>query len=755
MRAGMALAAALAAMAVGAPSAGATAADCQPRGCVLLIEVDGLEPGDVSRTETPFLWALAHPSASGQTDPAGQAAQVALANRNGFMWQAGRAPMQAATAPATASLLTGANPDDHGVLADELLEPTLELENPFEPRRLRPARDEGGGGAKPLSGTGAASTMFELVLADQEAEAAAYVGNPALAKLLEDDLAPLSAARKWWPTEDAPGDPSLCPAPRRVTTNGSETTSGASGTLQRDCPARDAATLQAAFSSLTANNTTPRFTYIHLAETGRVKQRSGEPEAASTLVDTDAALAAFFQGLSRHINTSGGWGSTIVVVTGNHGYEPTPLSQRVAHPTDSDATFAEFVTDMSEGEQRALFVPQGTIGTVYWPSATTEQLTAMAGAIEGACTCIEEVVPTATLAELHRTWHLNPLAEDGLPTGAGGQLLVTTKPGWAFGEVEPATTGDDAADPNDDGATNPDLASAGGPRNRAIAVILNGPRAGLTNNVRQVSGDWMGVNSSAQAPPACRSGDVANANDPERVGDDADAPGHECQPETVDIPLSIAGVLGLSLGGQQAPQARFLNEAFSPPIGDEPVVIADDGDDEEELPPPDPPPVVIRTGSVQVIPPPPFVDPFPYRGLVRRLRVRVTDAKGRTFRQARRGARMSSVEVGADFGKEQSLVTLTFYRRARTRSGAPGGRLKALARFKPFVVKRGPVKLKLKIPRQFRPTHLGVAVQEVEGAGRVKRPVGSPGGGIAAIADAKRLHARKGVTRRAARRLRR
>jgi hypothetical protein len=755
-RAGMALVVALTALAVGGGPAPASEQDCASTGCVLLIEVDGLEPGDVSRERTPFLWALAHPNeAIGDEDvqdAIGAAASELLGDRRGFTWQAPRAPMTAGTAPSAVTLLTGANPDVHGVLADEMLD--VESDPAAPPvRRLRAREDQGGGVAEPLDGISSrATSLFDLVSNESPAPrptVASFIGDPALANLLAQEVVERDALdRRWSPTVESGSDPSLCPLPRAApVSQGSGSAGEAQGAATRDCPSRDATTLNNAFQSLTANTKTPVLTYVQLAELGRIKQLLGEPEAASTLARVDAELAAFFAGLTHHINTSAGFEKTLVVVTGNHGYEPTPLAQRVPHPTDAGKDFAAFVKERSARDE-ARFVGQGTIGTVYWQGATAQEIEALAADIEGACDCIEEVVPVASLAELHATWHLNPLTLDEVPSGAGGQLLVTTTPGWAFGRATPGEAPEDASDEEKYAAeaSNPYLASAGGPRNRAVALIMNGPRTGVPHTVRQVENGQMWVKPGAD--PLCDKAegvDDATANDPATMADDADARGHECQPETVDVALSLAAMLEVPLGAQQAPQARFLDEAFTPPLGGGDPVEEEEPIEPEPPPPPPPEPIVIRSGGVRVVPPRPPVDPFPYRGLVRRIRVAVTDSLGRRFVKAKRGARLSSIRVRADFGRPQSLVTLTFYKRLRRPSGRPGGRLFAIARFKPFLVKRGPVELKLRIPSQFRPTHLGVSVREVQDGA----PTGRPGGGIAQIADATRLHTvKKGRTPR-------
>ena len=61
---------------------------CRPPGpavpvcpCVILIEVDGLEPKDVTPETTPFLWELAHPCEGQQIDETARA---------GWTWQAPR-----------------------------------------------------------------------------------------------------------------------------------------------------------------------------------------------------------------------------------------------------------------------------------------------------------------------------------------------------------------------------------------------------------------------------------------------------------------------------------------------------------------------------------------------------------------------------------------------------------------------------------------------------------------------------------------
>jgi hypothetical protein len=176
----------------------------------------------------------------------------------------------------------------------------------------------------------------------------------------------------------------------------------------------------------------------------------------------------------------------------------------------------------------------------------------------------------------------------------------------------------------------------------------------------------------------------------------------------------------------------------------------------------------VATGSLIVFEPPQVVQQpgFDFNGLVRHLTARVVDDHNRTYAKAPAGANLSSIRLEGDFGKPESAVTLTFYRRVSVRRGhrARGAvtQLKALARFDPFVVKRGHVVIRLKVPRTFSPTHIGVTVQEVargkaQPSSRGTQPctkvkpqkplrfscLGPKRGVIAPVLDAARLHKRK------------
>ena len=128
--AAMALAVLCIAAALLATGGGATAAAeaCNGGKCVVLIEVNGLTPQDVTPDNTPFMWALAHPDEPDQAGPGANGPNTVLQaggskRRAGWIWQAPRSVMSASNAAATASLLTGSNPEHTGVPADAFLDP--------------------------------------------------------------------------------------------------------------------------------------------------------------------------------------------------------------------------------------------------------------------------------------------------------------------------------------------------------------------------------------------------------------------------------------------------------------------------------------------------------------------------------------------------------------------------------------------------------------------------------------------------------
>jgi hypothetical protein len=157
----------------------------------------------------------------------------------------------------------------------------------------------------------------------------------------------------------------------------------------------------------------------------------------------------------------------------------------------------------------------------------------------------------------------------------------------------------------------------------------------------------------------------------------------------------------------------------------------------------------------------------------------VDDKTGASYKQAKPGASMSTVKLEGDFGKPESSVTLTFYRQvaggarsAKAKKPVRGKvvRVKAIARFDPFILKRGHVVMRLKVPGLFHPSHIGVTVQQadthakpaisnlktklVSCSPKVKTLTklnfmcfGPTAGEIVGITDASKLHTRKAATR--------
>lgn len=761
-----------------APAAwSATAAQCtvgEARACVLLVEVDGLEPQDVTPTTTPFLWSLSHPDQAAPTDPTSLPG-AALTGRSGYVWAAARGVMQASTAPATAALLTGSDPLAAGIPGDEF---SLDGATQWFEGAIDAVPEFKGG-----------STLLELVGDDPQRSTAAFVGSPYVARMIEPEFNQGNPpVARWSPTSQTGSDPALCAIPRELEPPSPEY-------RPPDCAARDAVTLAQAYQALSAlPGSGPQLTYVHLAQLGAVKRLAGDVDVATpaaedtaesqavakALTELDQALAGFVAAYANSTQTSALWQSTVLMLVGNHGYELTPPANRVpsGDPGQAGPTY-DLADHVAHRTGRAAeLVPQGTIATVYWKSGTpTPQAVAdLAKTIEEvgeACTCIHEVLatreledaPSAWVGEKHPSWGLH-----ARPERPSGELIVVAAPGYAFGKV----VTDQTSAPGDQLNTNPYMGSAGGPRNRAIAALVHGPRT----IVRQVQSQYAGVPANPSAAPdtSC----VDRTPNPAGVvealpslnaapGDDVLLPGYACQAETIDFAPSIAALLHLELPSHQIDdeRVRLLNEAFTQPLV--PVL------EEQELPPPveewqpplppppppeyyepDPPEPPPPPAPVELPPPPPppVTDPFDFDGIVRALRARVIDAAGDSWAEAPPGAQMTTIEIAGDFGRPQAAVTLTFYsdKAAKTakksRKAKASGRkrarpaaskrtkLRALAKFKPFTIKRGPAKLKLKIPPKFSPTHVGVTVRELVAG----QPAGPVAGTVLAVADAKHLH---------------
>lgn len=822
------LIAAAASVAIRVEQASAGPEVCTP--CVVLIEVDGLEPKDVTPETTPFLWALAHPNAASSPTTSGTAvgaAQLpAISGRAGWTWEAARGAMTATTAASTASLLTGGYPQRHGIYANDYFESGTS-------RRLRLGGSTAGVQAPDAAEDvdPATRSLVDLVGEQTENKAAAFLGDPKLLGLFGDVDADLRYA-----PESGQSVPLYCPVPETSEEAAAQAQAFQSG--EYSCPTTDAQVVNEAQTTLAgASGGKVTLAFLHLAELGAVKRLYGDPNSADTsiaaqdsrqeirnqLIATDAAVGALITKYQRDQPQK--WDNTVLFVVGNHGYETTPQTHRVPDPANPSNPAMGIEQVVKRKDADAKFIPQGTIGTVYTPDHDPSKLKAIADEIMAintaaqACTagsnvgvttglavgegCVKEVLVTGGVAvsgyrsveEAGYDWRLHAADKDGKPTGADGDLLVVTQPGWATGAVVPL---DRNGTPNPSetwGANgrieNPYVGSAGGPRNRAIAAIVNGK----PDIVKQVESpgypayleavDEGRCPETSASPTGVKAAATANA-DPAV----ADLPGHECQAEIVDVTPTIAALLRISMLDTQL-DGRFLQEAFNRQLGFPPA------DGPIPSPPVDPPPPPPEP-DVQIPPPPPPPEGFDYDGLLRGVKATVVDENGCTWETARPGAVLDYLKIEGDFGRSLSAATLTFYKRkvadapaddapaarrarrtkgraatvtasaskanrkkcrpaakpkARAAAEGPAKRppLEAIARFDPFALKRGHVVLNLKIPELYKPSHVGLFVQEARRLDVPKvQPDGSPGltfeafgaaaGQIVRVVGADRLH---------------
>jgi hypothetical protein len=797
----LAVAALAASLAVAGVLAGGAAraagGPCGEGYCVVLIEVNGLTPHDVTPQTTPFMWALAHPDEPSGPNGSGLGIPNALlGQRAGWIWQAPRGVMSASNGAATASLLTGAQPEHSGVPADEFLDGSTW-------KALGGNANASGGTPdqpQPITSTNQTTLlgMVQQNATGNEQLARAYVGDPALFDLVTDGADKCSS-----PTDPQtvggwrPGNPSESVNCKDVTVDSNSSDpalctppSNPSAAATTPCPADDASTMNAATNDLTSNTGSKlQLTYAYLAELGIVKQHSGDVQAA--LSDTDQAIAEYVTSYATGAaDVKSKWDHTVLMIVGNHGYEPTPQILRVPDPRDSTQTtsLAKYIEDI--GGNSVTVVPQGTSALVYYtgdPADTTKRDTVLKN-IRAQVTqindgvpeckpvdtsgttgqCIDDVLYTSpnaqdgdtanTVQAKHPTWHL----------GTGPAAVVLMGRGWAAAAVTPAVDKQNLQDnPNTTTPTNPYPASDGGPRNRAVAALVDGPGTLVKQiNGPNPNGTWDGRDPVSSGPatgdansqtplyqtaPANQevtpAVDQANAS-PE---DDADKQGHEQQPLTVDFMPTIAALMRVSTSANQLDgsiiQVPWKTQLSA--VSDFEDIGAGTPEPVPELPPP---PVIV----------PPAPKGYDFHGLIRNLRARVGTVAGGRFiaaRQAKRGTRLDYIDLSADFGKPLTAVTLTLYRPAKNRSRASGARsqLVTIAHFMPFTVQRAPgVELRFKVPKQFKPTAIGVLVQEAvlsppkpAAPGGKPQPnfhgIGPTGGGIVTVQDAALLHGRAGV----------
>jgi hypothetical protein len=370
------------------------------------------------------------------------------------------------------------------------------------------------------------------------------------------------------------------------------------------------------------------------------------------------------------------------------------------------------------------------------------------------------------------------------PTQASGQMVVVFGPGWAAGPLvgavtstggqgpggAPAAPVGDASDPVD-----PYLASSGGPRDRAIAAIINGPNSSVVqfpDSAPGGSGDGLAPvtkydpakfspsSTAPGAPYVCSKSfllsnaeyqdspstaslavDQANAspgNDSAAFGSDVfnsqfDSfvpTGFECQAQIIDFAPTIQALMAIPPSStlDQGADARFLDEAFDKCLGQNtsdasgPICGAQQTLGTATPPPPPPPPPVVIQLPVIIYKPPPPPTPYKFKGQVRNVEARVVDQRNNTVPYATPGTYLSSIRITADFGKPVSEVTITLYRRAASTPAARAGRrahtgrvgLTAIVRFCPFTVQRSPnVQLRFVVPTAYQPDYVGLSVRQV------------------------------------------
>ena len=788
------------AAAIGGSLARADSSACGGTQCVVLVEVNGLTPEDVSPEKTPFLWALAHPDQPGDVPNAALAAIGGdeVQDRAGWIWQAARGVMTTASAPATASLLTGQTPQKSGVPADAFRD-----RDDGKWKSLAPGSEATGGFDDPSFVEWKGQSILTLV---QEAAsgaegtggtaAKAYLGDPSLFDLVTNGGCGTDgqgAEVAAWKPGLEPGqdcqnvttgeaNPSLCAPPPPAL----EPPSADDAPI---CAADDMQTLNAAATDVGAAGDRLRLVYIHLAELGIVKERGGDVEAA--LADLDAAMAQYVGQYAQRDPDK--WNSTMLMVVGNHGMELTPQPLRVSRSGDSQPqSLPQFIRAIAqrEGVEGGVqVVPNGTLLSVYFTGeqpararvlkAIREEVLAL-NENEPLCApqpdadvgpCIDEALYTSdppdgdtanTVTEKHPTWRMGGLED----------LVITTGRGWAAAPVVSADTS--TLPPDTSGPGNPGTASSGGPRNRAVAALVHGPEAEVFQfpwdpvddsgrdgrhpvTQQPADGDPRIQQPAYEHSPENPAVEQANAE----PGDDAAAVGHEQQPLTIDFMPTIAAMLRITVPPEQ-PDGNIIQSPWRKALT--PFVIEEDLGEPE----PEPPPVIIEEPPV-IIPPPP-VKTYDFTGLIQKLKAQVGTIGRRTIdgkkqqvfvpaREAKKGALLNYLALKADFGKPLAQVTLTLYRRVKTKgkSGKKRTRLVTLARFSPFTVKRGPgVELRFAVPPKYKPTNIGVLVQEAEKVSKENRKEGEPDfqgvgpqdGGIVSIKDASRLHKRVGRKRR-------
>ena len=430
--------------------------------CVILIEVNGLEPKDVTKASTPFLWALAHSGAIDSNNDPGVSQYPALSGRNGWAWQAARTVMGTGSGPATEALLTGDTAEQDGDPADVFAVPSGSGGLTYF--------QTGGGatvGGGDSTGCGGPTDPCDPVTAPNQADSLAsstvlnqaenqngetvgvWLGDPALCTIANNSLTGGSGLmydktpggvnsgqmadlhsnpsggcpHLWAPASLQASNPDCGSSPDCYQQQNPDCPPPSTWPLDQGtqyypaaCPVSDEEVLLQATQDVSQGGL-PNLSFMYLNDLGLAKQNSGdsdcfqelhcdganpsptEPSSVShALQSTDAALATFFGSLAESSNptTQAEWADTVVMIVGSHGYEPTPTALRVPDPqtlngsTPSPYTPSTSPTNLCSPPQatglgdlscyvaeasgnKAVLVPQGTMGTIYYTGASGTQ----------------------------------------------------------------------------------------------------------------------------------------------------------------------------------------------------------------------------------------------------------------------------------------------------------------------------------------------------------------------------------------------
>jgi hypothetical protein len=387
-----------------------------PRGVearVLLIVVDGLDASEVTDDATPML------------------ARAWRESR----WCPGAhslASMPTRTNSNHATLMTGVEPEAHGITGNAFWDPKT-----GGVRKLGVATDL------------LTETIFTVARrAGRGLRTAAAVGKPKLGAMFSADGTRQMTPDELWDS-------------RAASDSSKDEVTGY---------AYDATTLAAARSLV--EHAGVDFLFINLSDVDRVSHGTGPHslQAVETRRRTDAALAALFARLA----TRPDWSSTTIVITADHGFED------ITNPS------LRFGDDLAAQDLRNLVaVGDGGTGHVYIRSPTSSAGDASALAVARRLALLQPGIAEAlylnpneqdggtrcSIGAVHPDWHL---AHERV-----GDLLLITKPGYQLvdGSTEEAKL----------------IGNHGGPGERAVpAIVLGGASIGVGDHCEDISAADLG-----------------------------------------------------------------------------------------------------------------------------------------------------------------------------------------------------------------------------------------------------------------------